>query len=200
MSKPQTWHISGTIKIKQMYDTKVSNTGKKYTYYKEERDDVIHKGTKDEVIDEFKTSTICKYEKIDPPPDIIYIVESMNIDSITQVDDHVTKRENMPMKNASQLDYNIIDEYKDFLQNNGKCVIDNFVGMYGEDLKITRENFIDMYQDYYKEYNNNWTVENDISRRCINSICEKYDITHYVFDISKKCSIKHISKNRNHKA
>jgi hypothetical protein len=32
--------------------------------------------------------------------------------------------EDIPMKQATQLDYNIIDEYKDFLQNNGTCVID----------------------------------------------------------------------------
>jgi hypothetical protein len=38
----------------------------------------------------------------------------MDINHITQVDDDVTNKEDMPIKNASQLDYNIIDEYKDF--------------------------------------------------------------------------------------
>ncbi len=47
----------------------------------------------------------------------------------------------MAMKNASQLDYNIIDEYKDFLQNTGACVIDNFIDMYGEEPGITRKYF-----------------------------------------------------------
>ncbi len=65
MSKPQTWHTSGTSKIKHIYNIKVSKTGKKYTYYKEERDGVIHKGTKDEAIEEFKKSMINKYEKVD---------------------------------------------------------------------------------------------------------------------------------------
>ena len=82
-----------------------------------------------------------KYERIDPSPNIIYTVESMDINSITQVDDNVTKKEDMLMKNASQLDYNIIDEYKDFLQNTGTCVIDSFIGMYGEELGITRKYF-----------------------------------------------------------
>jgi hypothetical protein len=45
----------------------------------------------------------------------------------------------MPMKNASQLSYNFIDEYKDFLQNTGTCVIDSFIGMYGKELGITRK-------------------------------------------------------------
>ena len=38
-----TWHISGTIKIKEKYN-KVSKTGKTYIYiyYKEERDGIIY--------------------------------------------------------------------------------------------------------------------------------------------------------------
>ncbi len=39
------------------------------------------------------------------------------------------------MKQATQLDYNIINENKDFLQNNGTCVVDHVIGMYGETLK-----------------------------------------------------------------
>jgi hypothetical protein len=42
------------------------------------------------------------------------------------------------MRSSSQLIYNYIDEHKDFLQNTGTCVIDNFIGMYGEELKLTR--------------------------------------------------------------
>jgi hypothetical protein len=96
MSKPQTWHISGTIKRKEK-DNKVSKTGREYTYYKEERDGVIYKGTKDEAIDVFRNSMIQKYKRIDPSPNMIYTVESMDINSITQVDDNVTKKKDMPM-------------------------------------------------------------------------------------------------------
>ena len=70
MSKPQTWHISGTIKIKERFN-KVIKTGREYTNYREERDDVIYKGTKDEAIDVFRKSMIQKYERIDPSPNII---------------------------------------------------------------------------------------------------------------------------------
>jgi hypothetical protein len=82
---------------------------------------------------------IQKYERIDPSPNIIYTIESMDINSISQVDDNVTKKEDMPMKNASKLDYTINDEYKDFFQNTGTCVIDNFIGMCDEELGITRK-------------------------------------------------------------
>jgi hypothetical protein len=89
------------------------------------------------------------------------------------------------MKHALQLDYNIIDEYKDFLENTGTCIIDNFIDMYGEELGITRKYFKCLVKEYYKQFDIDWTVEDGISPRC--SICEKYDISHYVFDIRKIC-------------
>ncbi len=57
-----------------------------------------------------------------------------------------------------------------------------------------------MVKDNNKPDNIYWTVGDGITPRCVNSICEKYDISHNVFDISKIYFIKHISKNRNHKA
>ena len=131
---------------------------------------------------------IQKYERIDSSPNIIYTVESMDINSITQVDDNVTKKEDMPMKNASQLNYNIIDEYKDFLQNTGTCVIDNFIGMYGEELGITRKYFKCLVKEYYKQFNINWTVDDGISPRCVNSICENI-----IFLIMYVISVKSVS-------
>ena len=45
-----------------------------------------------------------------------------------------------------------------------------------------------------------WTEENGISPKCLNAICDKYDIAHYAFDVNKNCFIKNISKHRQHKA
>ena len=44
------------------------------------------------------------------------------------------------MKNGSQLEYNIINEYKKILENTGTCVIDK-IGMYGEALGL-QENIL----------------------------------------------------------
>ena len=117
-----------------------------------------------------------KYEQIDPSPGIEYKVEGIEITSITEHTNTTTQQSDIPMKNARQLMYNYIDEYKDYLQDTGTCVVDNFIVMYGEDLKLTR------------------------SPRCVNNICEKFDISHYAFDVKKTCFIQNISKNRNHKS
>jgi hypothetical protein len=138
-----------------------------------------------------------KYERKDPSPDIEYKVEGITITSITEVTNTATQQADMPMKSARQLMYNYIDEYKDYLQNTGTCVIDNFIGMYGEELKLTRDTFIAMCREYQIQ---NWTPDDGVSPRCVNSICEKYDIAHYAFDVNKACFIQNISKNRNHKA
>ena len=195
----QTWHITGTIIIKIIYNFS-DNRGKEYIYEKEEKQGGIYKGIKNSAIEEFKNDMFTKYNRVDPSPDIEYIVKEIIIDSIIQVNDKITKIEDMSMKHATQLEYNIIDEYKNFLQNNGTCVIDNFIGLYGESLGITRKYFKCLVKEYYKQYNINWTVEDGISPKCVSSICEKYDIAHYAFDVNKNCFIKNISKYRKNKA
>jgi hypothetical protein len=82
MSKPQTWQISGTIKIKEKYN-KVSKSGREYIYYKEKKDGVIHEGTKAEAIDVFRKSMIQKYDQGrngrdsgETDVEIIYIISS----------------------------------------------------------------------------------------------------------------------------
>jgi 5-methylcytosine-specific restriction endonuclease McrA len=72
--------------------------------------------------------------------------------------------------------------------------------MYGQELKLTRDKFIDMCKEYYNNKNQCWSVEHGITPQCVNSICEKYDITHYCLDVHKSVIIKSLSKNQNHKA
>ena len=66
--------------------------------------------------------------------------------------------------------------------------------MYGEELGITRKYFKCLVKEYYKQYNINWTVEDGISPRCVNSICEKYDISHYVLILVKNVLLKIFQK------
>ena len=110
----------------------VSKRGKDYIYEKEKKDGGIYTGTEKEATEQFNKDMFNKYNRLDPSPDIDYVVKEIIINSIVQVNNELTKIDGMPMKQSSQLKYNFIDEYKNFLQNNGTCVVDNFIGMYGD--------------------------------------------------------------------
>ena len=110
------------------------------------------------------------------------------------------------------LNYDSVKEFKDFLQTDkefGTCVIDNIVGMYGKSLKITREQFIKFCSKYYE--NNisaldfgldveGWAEIDGIDAKCLQSFCEKNDISHYCYDVTNQVVIKNVSKNRNHQS
>jgi hypothetical protein len=81
----------------------VCKTGNKSIHYKEERDGIIRRGTRDDAFFQVcRSEMINKYERIDPSRNIIFAVEDVNINAITQLNDNGTRREDMPMKNASQ--------------------------------------------------------------------------------------------------
>ncbi len=77
-----------------------------------------------------------KYNGIEPSPDIEYKVQEIVITSITEVNNTATQQTDMSMRSVKLLMYNYIGSYKDYLQDTGTCVIDNFICMYGEELKL----------------------------------------------------------------
>ena len=109
------------------------------------------------------------------------------------------------------LNYDYVKEYKDFLQTDkefGTCVIDNIVGLYNKSLRITREQFIKFVAKYYNHSNpldfglnsTIWCEEDGVDSKCLQAFCEYYDISHYCYDVTNQCVLKHISKNRNYES
>jgi hypothetical protein len=190
-------HVTGNIKVKEIYYAREDKT---YVYYQEYDGSNTYRGSKESVIDQFKAEMFDKYNFMEASPNKEHIVEEITITSIVEKENTTVPKEDNAMKNATPLMYNCIDEYQEFLQNTGTCVVDNFIGMYGEELKISRNKFIDMCKEYYNNKNHCWSVEHGITPQCVNSICEKYDITHYCLDVHKSIIIKNLSKNQNHKA
>jgi 5-methylcytosine-specific restriction enzyme A len=196
-NKNKRWNVTGIIKVKEIYYAKEDKT---YIYYQEYEGSGTYQGTRESVIEQFKKEMFDKYNFHEASPDKEHIVEEVIITSIVEKELTTILKEDNAMKNATPLMYNCIDEYQEFLQNTGTCVVDNFIGMYGEKLKLSRDKFIDMCKEYYKNKNQCWSLEHGITPQCVNSICEKYDITHYCLDVHKSVIIKSLSKNQNHKA
>jgi hypothetical protein len=196
-NKNKRWNVTGIIKVKEIYYAKEDKT---YVYYVEYEGSGTYQGTRESVIEQFKKEMFDKHNFHEASPDKEHIVEEVIITSIVEKELTTILKEDNAMKNATPLMYNCISEYREFLQNTGTCVVDNFIGMYGEELKLTRDKFIDMCKEYYHNKNQYWSVEHGITPQCVNSICEKYDITHYCLDVHKSIIIKNISKNRNYKS
>ena len=190
-------YVSGKIKVKEIYYYSPEKT---YVYNVEYEGSNTYRGSKESVIEQFKEEMFDKHNFLEASPNKEHIVEEIIITSIVDKESTTIPKEDNAMKNATPLMYNCISEYQEFLQNTGTCVVDNFIGMYGEKLKLTRDKFIDMCKEYYNNKNQCWSVEHGITPQCVNSICEKYDITHYCLDVHKSVIIKNLSKNQNHKA
>jgi 5-methylcytosine-specific restriction enzyme A len=193
--------VTGNIKMKEVYTVNEQfGRLKTYEYEKTLPDSGTYTGNRESVIEQFKNEMTEKHNRLEPSPDKEYIVLEITITSVVERENTRVSKEDNAMKNATPLMYNCISEYREFLQNTGTCVVDNFIGMYGEELKLTRDKFIDMCKEYYNNKNQCWSVEHGITPQCVNSICEKYDITHYCLDVHKSIIIKNISKNRNYKS
>ena len=77
--------------------------------------------------------------------------------------------------------------------------------MYGKELKLTREDFIKIHQEYYKnifatssdlddglETNEPWRLEDGITPLILEYVCKLYDISHYAYDINNECFMKYV--------
>ena len=146
----------------------------------------------------------------------IVTVKSVKFNSILDVNDEIilTEIKYMKMKQLGTdiLNYDYVKEYKEFLQTDqkfGTCVIDNFIGIYGEKLKITRDQLINIIKKYYNESSSGldaglnideWEICDGVDPLCLQHICEMFDLSHYAYDVTKNCFLKHISKSRNYEA
>ncbi len=129
-----------------------------------------------------------------------YSIDDINfIDTVNESSSTQLPTAKMPKKYSKHVDYSFTKEEKQFLNtdNENTCVIDNFIGMYGEELKLTRDAFLKLHENYYDSIN---LWEQGITPEFLEFICKFYDISHCAYDINNECFKKYISKNQNHEA
>jgi hypothetical protein len=124
----------------------------------------------------------------------------------------------MILRSADNIEYDFIPEDTKLLQNEGFCVIDNFLGTYAPLIKkLTRGFFIDLCyvvrcevkpaeikqlsslhceDDEYDAKASACRIEDGVSPEMLHKSCKELNIIHYCFDISKKCFLKQIVENR----
>jgi hypothetical protein len=211
---PKNFHIQANITLRTKY-----NTENKHKYEKVVTESRIVKAyTLSEAKAEYEDDLNYLYNN----QDSYYITNVKDIDfvSVLPVKTSAMAAEtihHMRMRQASQhMDYNDVKEYKGFLDTSkDMCVINNIVGYLANDkFSVTEKKFIEDCKYYYStvdtiEYSksdldfglsNDWSPEDGVSPACLQWWCEKYDVSHYAFDVSNFCFSKHVAKNRNKKS
>jgi 5-methylcytosine-specific restriction protein A len=129
-----------------------------------------------------------------------------------------TKTENMFMKRTKPVSYNFIPEDATKLKENDECTVNNFVTTYSQKIKkLTRDYFIELCYKVRNEDPNDihktslldvglndsddevkvarWSIHDGVTPLMLLNICKILKISHYCFDITKKCCLKHVVQN-----
>jgi hypothetical protein len=127
------------------------------------------------------------------------------------------------MKAVSPVEYSFVPADTSLLNNKGFCVLDQFLGIYSPLIKhLNKDYFIDLCYQVRGEQrpakkmisaldvgiegieddsdSEAWNIKDGVSPDMLKQICQREDISHYCFDITRKCFSKSISKNRNYPA
>jgi len=207
-SQPRTYHIEAKIKCRISYDRKVYIEN----FIESKK---LYALTQQQAISEYGDDLHSRYNFITSSYESEVLSIKFRIMAVEEPEKSRTKYkyklEDMKMKRSNTINYDYVDEHKKFNDEgiSDQCVINNFIGMYPE-LDLTREQLITLCERFYNpscgldanddEDVKKWTIDDGVSPKCINNLCEKFDITHYAYDAQQKCFIKNISRNRNHKA
>ena len=80
----------------------------------------------------------------------------VNLDNVQFIDGPVVGSQitssnpaNMPLRQAGYIQYNFTEQETKYLLNENTCVIDNLVGLYGQELKLNRDKIIKLNKEFH---------------------------------------------------
>ena len=231
-SKIKTFFVSGIIKTIDIYKNKMKNTGtiKEKIYQLPDEPFVIPIKAKNRAEAEEKYHAkagehfISTRSGEDSNVNKSTKFTGATIGSVSSERSFTATSENSQfMKGASNVEYSFIPADTSLLKNEGFCVLDQFIGIYGPMIKhLTNEHFIKMCYQVRGEVQPEkkkiseldigiegidddsdeeaWNIKDGVSPEMLKKICEIEDISHYCFDITRKCFSKYVSIHRNYPA
>ena len=120
----------------------------------------------------------------------------INVESVEVIDDDVVEEGNitsrdardMPMRECNTVDYNFTTQETKYLSTENTCVIDNIIGIYGEELKLNRDWLIKLNKDFHNVADE--ISEFDIEIKSTNN---KEDVIKKLFQFEKEFDILYYS-------
>ena len=216
------YFVSGEIKYKIRWMTQNADGAVEYSkwYERDAKESFVFLATDEkEARYQFKRKAYEIYEEVDELPSSgaerrIILITYTSVKRAHHRNRLPTTE--MPLKSMQPLQYDFVKEFKEYQKNDGFCVIDNIVGMYGKQIPAlnTRDKVIDIIRDNEddngldagiigrsKDDGTYWSIEDGITPNQINDyICKRYDISHYGFDITNNLFIHNKSRNQNYPA
>ena len=144
------------------------------------------------------------------------------IKSVSPITNFTPAREGSQLMRAAQpVEYSFIPTDHSLIKTPGFCVLDQFLGIYSPLIKhMNKDYFINLCYEVRGEQrpakkiisaldvgiegieddsdSEAWTIKDGVSPDMLKQICMREDISHYCFDITRKCFSKHVSKHRNY--
>ena len=228
-NKIKTFFVSGVIKSSETYNGIFKKTGeiktKTYQLYREpfalhikaksreEAEQKFHKRAEEH----FNTSRPTEDSNINRTRTFTgATITSVSAESSFTASSEITQL----MKASSPVEYSFIPADVSLLKNDGFCVLDQFLGIYGPLKKhLTKDHFIKLCYQVRGEIqpekkkisdldrgiegieddsdSEAWSIKDGVSPQMLKQICELEDISHYCFDITRKCFSKYVSRHRN---
>jgi 5-methylcytosine-specific restriction protein A len=222
----QEYYVRGVYNVANIYTYNTKNANKSKTYY----EDIISSKTfKARSKKEAEAKFIESYaDTISSGEDSqTYITKKFygvsNL-SVTPASKYVASSEaKVMMKAVKPVTYDFIPNDEKYNENDGFCVVNTFLGVYSPLIKsLNMDKFIDLCYNVRGESKNEekqvslldvgisdedddndtkkWKISDGVTSEMLYKICEKLDISHYAFDITKKCFLKYVSINQNYPA
>ena len=216
----RNWYVKGTVKVKTRYKNKHSDK-----VYEDELPEAltIRARSAEEAVYIFKD--LNAKELGTDNYDKEHQVENITVESVKNDDNFIadSNRKQMNrtqvlkaksvhhtlMREARYPKYDYIPHSEKLLKNEGFCVDDQFLGVYGCEApggikKLTKDYFNQLCYESLLNYDDlkevKWEPEDGKTPAMLQYVCEKLGISHYAFDITCKCVLKHVAPNRNYPA